>query len=93
MEFLVRIEIALPGELTPEERARLEADERRAGAELRATGTIVRIWRVPGRRANVGVWRAASPTELHRHLTALPMWPWMDVEVTALARHPLEEDA
>ncbi len=29
-------------------------------------------------------------TELHALLTSLPLWPWMDVHVEALATHPLE---
>lgn len=89
-EFLVRIEIALPPDLGPEQRAELQAQERRAGLALVGDGVILRIWRLPGQTANVGIWRAADATELHRHLRSLPMAPWMRADVTALATHPLE---
>lgn len=89
-EFLVRIGIDLPPDLGPERRAALEQEERRVGADLVRDGVIVRIWRLPGQTANVGIWRAANATELHDRLRALPMWPWMRIEVTALAVHPLE---
>ena len=65
MEFLVNIEVAWPADGDPEELARLTAAERIRGAELGAAGTIRRMWRVPGRRANWGIWEAADPTELH----------------------------
>ncbi len=50
----------------------------------------MRIWRLPGRFANVSLYRTADATELHAALTSLPLWPFMDVRVEALAVHPLE---
>jgi len=64
MEFLVHIEIRYPADGDPEELARLVAAERVRGAELAAAGTIRRLWRVPGRRANWGVWEALDATAL-----------------------------
>lgn len=90
MEFLVHIEIALPPDLSDAERALLEQGERERGLELRASGAITRIWRIPGRRANVGIWSAEDATALHELLSSLPLFPWMDITVTPLARHPLE---
>ena len=31
----------------------------------------------------------ASPDELHELLSGLPLFPYMDIRVTALARHPV----
>jgi muconolactone D-isomerase len=64
--------------------------ERDAGRALVDDGTIVRIWRLPGQRANVGIWRAADATELHAKLGRLPLSRWLDAEVTALATHELD---
>ena len=50
----------------------------------------MRIWRIPGRLANVGVWSAPDATALHDALTSLPVFPYMDARVTALATHHLE---
>ncbi|MGZ4430703.1 MAG: muconolactone Delta-isomerase [Gaiellales bacterium] len=90
MEFLVRIEVRLP-ESMPEERRRSLVDaESVRGRELIEQGTLVRIWRVPGRWANVSLYRVADATELHAAVSSLPLWPWMNVEVEPLATHPLE---
>lgn len=92
-EFLVRIEIHLPADLDEKDREALVAAERKRGRELVEAGSISRIWRLPGRRANVGVWSAPDADALHARITTLPMFPYMDIKVTALATHPLGQDA
>jgi muconolactone D-isomerase len=72
------------------QRSTLAAAEIERGAELIAAGHILRIWRIPGRRANVAVYVADTATDLHSILTSLPYWPWMDMTVEPLALHPLE---
>jgi muconolactone D-isomerase len=90
MEFLVRFEINQPESMTSDERERLRGIERARAMELREQGILKRLWRVPGRRAVVGLWEAADATALHDALASLPMFPWMDVSVEALATHPQE---
>ncbi len=90
MEFLVRVQVDLPHDMATSERAALTAAERDRGLALRRAGTIVRIWRIPGRPANIGVWKAPDATALHEALASLPFFPYADIEVTALAVHPLE---
>ena len=90
MEFLVRIEVRLPPEMPQAEREALLAAEAVRGRELIAEGRLMRIWRVPGRLANVSLYDAEDATAVHAAISSLPLWPWMDVRVEALARHPLE---
>jgi muconolactone D-isomerase len=59
--------------------------EANRGRELQAAETIVRIWRIPGRTANVGIWRAPDPTSLHEAIASLPMFPYLRADVTPLA--------
>lgn len=89
-EFLVSIQISVRGELDSRRLDELRAAELEAGRELIARGVIHRIWRLPGTTDNVGIWRAADASELHSHLAALPLFPYMQVQVTPLAIHPLE---
>jgi muconolactone D-isomerase len=49
---------------------------------------LIRLWRVTGRRANVGIWRAPTTAALHDALASLPLFPYLDIEVIPLARHP-----
>lgn len=91
MEFLVRIEVRLPDGFDDGRRDTLVAAETARGREFLAAGTVRRIWRVPGRWANVSLYDVADATALHDALSSLPLWPWMDVTVEALARHPLED--
>ncbi|GAB1363873.1 hypothetical protein MASR1M32_31090 [Rhodobacter sp.] len=91
MEFLVEITLRWPDGMDDAEKARIIAAERARAAELAASGHLLRIWRLPGRFANIGLWRAADATDLHERLTSLPAYPWMrEVSVTPLARHPAD---
>ncbi|MCY3561935.1 MAG: muconolactone Delta-isomerase family protein [bacterium] len=86
-EYLVHIEVNWPPDGDTERRDELIAAERARGQELVEAGVIGRLWRVPGRWANWGVWRATSPAELHEALASLPFFPWLDIEVIPLAHH------
>lgn len=91
MEFLVRAENRLPPDTPDVERARLKKNERARADELRAAGVLKRLWRVPGRNATVGLYDVADATELHEAISSLPMFPWLDVTVEAVATHPQEQ--
>ena len=86
MEFLVRTENHTPDE----HRQRLVGAERARADELRAAGVLKRLWRIPGRRGTIGLYEAPDATALHDALASLPMWPWMEITVEALATHPQE---
>jgi muconolactone D-isomerase len=88
VEFLVLIEVRWPPDGDPEEKARLVAAEGDRASELIAEGRIRRLWRIPGRWANYGLWQAADATELHAALSSLPLYAWCDIEVNPLAAHP-----
>jgi len=88
MEFLVQIQVNWPAANGEASKAELISAERVRGRELVEQGSIVRIWRIPGRWANMGIWEAADATELHDAILSLPSYPWLDVKVTPLARHP-----
>jgi muconolactone D-isomerase len=88
MEFLVRIDVKWPADGDAREKARLVEEEAARAAELAASGVLRRLWRVPGRWANYGLWEAKDATELHAALASLPFYPWLDIDVRLLAEHP-----
>jgi muconolactone D-isomerase len=90
VEFLVSIEVRTPPDMDPERLASLQAAEATRSRELVAQGLLKRIWRIPGRRANVSLYEGADADAVHRALMSLPLYPWLDISVQALATHPVE---
>jgi muconolactone D-isomerase len=90
VEFLVQIQVHFPPDMAAGQLADIMERETVRGRELQAAGTIVRIWRVAGKRANAGIWKAETGDELHAALTSLPAFPWLELSVTPLATHHLE---
>jgi len=88
MEFLVHIVVGWPADGDPAALERITAAERARARVLAEEGVIRRLWRVPGQRANWGIWEAADATALHRAISSLPLFPWLSVEVHPLAAHP-----
>jgi muconolactone D-isomerase len=86
MDFLVHI---LVGRVESEEKEKqLREQESARGRELAQQGIMVRLWRVPGQRANWGIWRANDCDQLHNALASLPLFPYMTITVHPLATHP-----
>ena len=87
MEFLVHMEVA--GIEGGDERERL-LREQEAGRsrELAKEGILLRLWRVPGRRENWGIWRADDADRLHDALSSLPLFRYLTITVHPLASHP-----
>jgi muconolactone D-isomerase len=92
MEFLVRIQVEWPTDGDPDELARLMAAERQRAKELSAEGRIRRLWRIPGRTANWGIWEAPDATALHEALSSLPLYRWVKIDVHPLAQHPADPE-
>ena len=92
MEFLVQIEIIRPA-ANPQALDHLVPLETRRAEELAAAGLLRRLWRVPGRWANWGLWQVRDSDELHAALKSLPLFPYMDVKVHPLGSHPSDPAA
>ena len=90
MEFLVSIDVRTPHDLDPATLADLQAAEATRARELVEAGSLKRIWRIPGRRSNICLYEAADATALHAAVSSLPLFPYMEIEVQALATHPVE---
>ena len=82
MLFHVRMDVHLPADLDPQERAKLVGREK-----------AYSIWRIVGEYANFSVFDVESNEELHQILSALPLFPHMHIHVTPLATHPSDINA
>lgn len=88
MLYLVKMTVLLPASLNPERADELRRAEKERALELQRDGRWRHLWRVVGRYENYSVFDVGDHDELHALLSALPLFPYMDVHVTALAQHP-----
>ncbi|MEO8284206.1 MAG: muconolactone Delta-isomerase [Pseudarthrobacter sp.] len=88
MLFLVRMDVNLPADMPAEEAAAIKAVEKAYSQGLQQQGKWRHIWRVVGEYSNYSVFDAESNEELHDMLSGLPLFPYMEISVTPLAKHP-----
>lgn len=88
MLFLVRMDVRIPHDLPVEQVNAIKVREKAYSQELQRDGRWQSIWRVVGEYANYSVFDVASNDELHDLLQGLPLFPYMEIQVTPLARHP-----
>lgn len=88
MLFQVEMDVQLPQGLDDAHLADLKNREKIRAQELQKLNKWRHLWRVVGRYRNVSIFDVDSPTELHEILSALPLFPFMKIKVTALCRHP-----
>ena len=88
MLFHVRMNVNLPHDLPAADAADILAREKAYSQDLQKSGKWRHIWRIAGHYANYSVFDVKDNAELHDILSGLPLFKFMDIEVTALLRHP-----
>ena len=88
MLFKVEMVVRLPVDMPVAQADALKKTERELAQSLQRSGKWRHLWRIAGQYANVSIFDVASVDELHQLLTSLPLFPYMDIDVTALCRHP-----
>lgn len=88
MLYLVRMDVKIPHDLPADVAAEIKAREKAYSQQLQHDGRWPHIWRVVGEYANYSVFDVASVQELHDTLMQLPLFPYMEIEVSPLCRHP-----
>jgi muconolactone D-isomerase len=88
MLFHVRMDVKIPQDLAQSEVADILAREKAYSQQLQKTGQWRHIWRLAGQYANFSIFDVKDNTELHEILTGLPLFKFMQIEVTPLLRHP-----
>ena len=88
MLYHVRMDVLIPPGQDPAEIDRLKAEEKARSAALQRSGEWVHLWRITGEYANISIFDVPDHDALHSILSTLPLFPFMRVLVTPLARHP-----
>lgn len=88
MLFHVRMNVNIPHDLAQAEAAEIIAREKAYSQDLQASGKWRHIWRIAGAYANYSIFDVKDNAELHEILSGLPLFKFMQIEVTPLLRHP-----
>ena len=88
MLYLVRMDVHLPYDMPAAQADEIKAREKAYSQELQRQGKWQQLHRVVGEYANYSIFDVESNDELHTILSGLPLFPYMTMQVTALARHP-----
>jgi muconolactone D-isomerase len=88
MLFMVEMTVNLPAGMPAAQADDIKTREKAYSQELQRSGKWAHIWRVVGEYKNVSIFDVDSNDELHALLSGLPLFPYMDIRVTALCRHP-----
>lgn len=86
--FHVRMDVNIPTDLDPATKEETVAREKAYSQKLQREGKWPEIWRIVGQYSNYSIFDVADATELHEILSNLPLFPYMDIDVEALTKHP-----
>ncbi|AJG19546.1 muconolactone Delta-isomerase [Cupriavidus basilensis] len=87
MLFMAEMTVRIPHDLDPQVAEKLKANEKALSQQLQREGKWRHLWRVAGKYANVSIFDVRDNDELHTLLMSLPLYPYMEISVTALAQH------
>ncbi|NKB48273.1 MAG: muconolactone delta-isomerase [Alphaproteobacteria bacterium] len=88
MLLMVQVTVELPGDMDPAALQDIGEAELKRAHELIQAGSLRKIWRVVGARANFSIWETDTLEEFHANISSLPMHPYMTVNVTPIIEHP-----
>lgn len=88
MLFAVKMDVAIPHDVDPDQIADTIAKEKAYSHQLQRDGEWRHIWRCAGQYSNISIFDVADNERLHEILWNLPLFKYMSIEVTPLATHP-----
>lgn len=88
MLFKVEMKVNIPHDMPAEVAADIKAREKAYAQDLQKHGKWRHLWRVAGSYANVSIFDVQDNAELQELISSLPLFPYMDITVAPLCRHP-----
>ena len=88
MIFHVRMDVNIPLDIDEEKINAIKVKEKAYAQDLQKQGKWRHLWRISGQYSNISGFDVESNEELHNLLQGLPLFPYMDIEVMPLNRHP-----
>jgi muconolactone D-isomerase len=88
MLFQVAMTVKLPPDMPAKQANEIKAKEKTYAQELQRQGKWRHLWRVAGSYANVSIFDVEGNDELQDLVSSLPLFPYMEISVKPLCRHP-----
>ncbi|WP_417565005.1 muconolactone Delta-isomerase [Marinobacter sp.] len=88
MLFKVEMKVNIPHDMPAEVAADIKTREKAYAQDLQTQGKWRHLWRVAGSYANVSIFDVEDNAELQELISNLPLFPFMDITVAPLCRHP-----
>ena len=88
MLYLGHMEVNIPKSVSEEESTKIKSLEKEYSQNLQKSGKWPHLWRLVGEYANYSIFDVESNDDLHMILSGLPLFPYMKIQVTPLAKHP-----
>lgn len=88
MLFAVKMDVNIPTDLDPAVRDETIAKEKAYSQEVQRGGEWPHIWRMAGQYSNLSILDVKDNERLHEILWNLPLFKYMDIEITPLSTHP-----
>ena len=88
MLFKVEMKVNIPHVMPADVVADIKAREKAYAQDLQEKGKWRHLWRVAGSYANVSICDVEDNSELQDLVGNLPLFPYMEITVAPLCRHP-----
>ncbi|MGV8860013.1 MAG: muconolactone Delta-isomerase [Pseudomonas sp.] len=88
MLYHVKMDVNIPRDIPADTVEAIKIAEKKRATELQEAGKWPHLWRIVGQYSNISILDVASNDELHELLSSLPLFPYMTLQVTPLAKHP-----
>ncbi|SUD31379.1 methylmuconolactone isomerase MmlJ [Pseudomonas fluorescens] len=88
MLYHVKMDVNIPRDIPTDTVEAIKVAEKKRATELQEAGKWPHLWRIVGQYSNISILDVAGNDELHELLSSLPLFPYMTIQVTPLAKHP-----
>lgn len=88
MVFVAEMDVKIPESWSEEKLQDYIRREKETSQKWQKSGKWKYLWRVAGRYSNISVIEADSPDEFHQIVSSLPLFPYMNIKVTSVCKHP-----
>ncbi|MDB4512114.1 muconolactone Delta-isomerase [Arenicella sp.] len=88
MLFKVEMDVVVPTDVDQQAFEELKGKEKAYAQSLQEKGVWRHLWRIAGQYQNVSIFDVDSVDQLHETLMSLPLYPYINLNIVALCRHP-----